>query len=356
MNIYKKIFRGLLFRDDAEQAHTEVADFGQSIQENLLLAKLMEKTFRYDDERLKTNVLGLDFANPVGMAAGFDKNAELIELCYCLGFGFTEIGSVTSEGGLGNDKPRLFRLLEDEAIINRMGLNNDGVEQIAFRLSQINRKFPLGVNIAKTHNPKIMEDKAIEDMVTAYRAVQEHADYVTANVSCPNTKEGKTFEDPQALKELLQEFSRYKTKPLVVKLSPDRTFQEIEKIISVSEDSDVNGYVIGNTSTTREGLGTSSEEIERIGMGGLSGQPIRERSTELVALIYKLTDKPIIGVGGVNSAEVAMEKIRAGASLVQLYTGLIYEGPGLIKRINQGIVAQMELEGYKSIQDMIGTK
>ncbi len=279
-----------------------------------------------------------------------------------LGFGYVEVGSITAKASKGNPQPRLFRLAEDEALINRMGLNNLGAEEIFKRFEENIMDFPVnypvGINIAKTHDPEIMGEKAIEDILFSYKKCKDMGDYVTINISCPNTKEGKTFEQTSALKELLTELRKVKSdNPLLLKVSPDLNRSNIEEIIQIGSDYEINGYVISNTSPNRAGLKTLVNRIEEIGKGGLSGQPVRERSTDLISLVYNLTSgkKTIIGVGGVNSAESAYQKIKAGASLVQLYTGLIYEGPGLVKEINEGLVHLLERDGYGNISEAVGS-
>lgn len=356
-----KIVRPLLFRGDPENIHDKALTIGRYLSESSL-KKLIGFLYDFQDSRLESDFCGISFPNPVGLAAGFDKNAELVNFLPYIGFGFVEIGSVTAEGGKGNTKPRLFRLVEDEAIINRMGLNNYGAERIQERLRKIRPKVPLGVNIAKTHGPGILGELAIRDFCYSFERLYPRGDYITINISCPNTEEGKTFEDKTALEELLSSLmekrdciSRYK-KPVLIKISPDISFEELDDILEVSEKYGINGYVISNTSSRREWLSTPSEHIEKIGKGGLSGKPIRERSTELIRYVYEGLDKPnIIGVGGISSAENAYEKIRAGACLIQVFTGLVYEGPGLVRRIKKGLVNLMERDGFSSISEAVGT-
>jgi dihydroorotate dehydrogenase len=304
---------------------------------------------------------GIDFHSPVGLGAGFDKNGKLLNLFPSLGFGFVEIGSVTAHPGLGNPKPRIFRLPADRAIINRMGLNNDGVDALAHRLSETLRTIPCGINIAKTHDPEILGSRAIDDFCYAFKTISDYADYIALNISCPNTKEGKTFEDPHALDELLSavkslEKGFERKKPLLIKISPDLSYKTLDEILDISEHHGINGYVISNTSLRRDGLMAKAEKISRIGQGGLSGAPIKTRATEMIAYTYTHLKKPfIIGVGGIFSASHAYEKIKAGASLIQVYTGLIYEGPSLVKNINKGLVAFLKADGFSSLKEAVGT-
>ncbi len=300
----------------------------------------------------------------MGLAAGFDKNAELVPLMRALGFGFTEIGSVTAKGGAGNTPPRLLRLPQDEALINRLGLNNDGAELVFDHLAlaplqfSSKRNFPIGVNIAKTHGPYIMGDAAIKDFLATYQRLRRFASYITLNISCPNTLEGKTFEDPAVLQTLLQELfqiDRYNV-PVLVKLSPDLTPQQLDSIIETSSHYGVNGYVIGNTTTSREGLQTDPDVWETFGRGGLSGPFLYNRAREMVSRVYELTEGrvPIIGVGGINSAETAYGMIKAGASLVQIFTGLVYQGPGLVRKINSGLTKLLERDGFHNLSEAVG--
>lgn len=363
-----KLLRPLLFQLDAERAHDvglRAADWAQS-----LAPSVIESLYSYSDERLKQRLFGKIFPNPVGLAAGADKNAELVPFWETVGFGFVEVGSVSAQPSDGNPKPRAFRLKEDAAVINRMGLNNDGAEAIGERLERVAREasIPLGVNVAKTHDPDIMGEAAVEDFRTAFRHVAPHADYVALNVSCPNTREGKTFEDPKALDRLLETIFSAQTShpglktPVLIKLSPPLSERlvfdtELEDLIRVASAHGVDGFIATNTASDREGLRTSTQKLERIGEGGLSGRPLRERSTRLIRYLYRATEGevPIIGVGGVSDAESAYEKICAGASLVQVYTGLIYEGPGLVKRIKEGLVDRIREEGHANISDAVGS-
>jgi dihydroorotate dehydrogenase len=324
------------------------------------MGKAVESLYRFDDDILHSTHLGIDFDNPVGMAAGFDKNGVLTGFLPYLGFGHMEIGSVTAEPRVGNPKPRIFRLPNDKAIINRMGLNNEGVDRVYQRLSRRQSSIPIGVNIAKTHDPKILGDDAIRDFCYSFRTLYPAGEYITINISCPNTEEGKTFEDKVALGELLSairstEDGFQDKKPALVKISPDATYQMVDDILEVTERYGMSGYVIGNTSSKRENLVTNSREIDKIGKGGLSGNPTKKRSTELINYTFKNLDKPfIIGVGGISSAEDAYDKIRAGASLVQVYTGFIYEGPGLPKNINKGISKLLRRDGFSVLGEAVG--
>ncbi len=361
-----QIVRPLLFRLDAERAHTLSLLAARLVQ--ALTPKLVEPLFEYEHDRLKQTLWGLHFPNPVGLAAGVDKNARLVPFWEAVGFGFTEVGSVSAQPATGNPRPRAFRVPEDEALINRMGLNNQGAEAIARRIRKyaFRRHRPLGINIVKTHDPSILGADALEDFRASFRALAPQADYVALNISCPNTREGKTFEEPEALDDLLDVIFTERSAldldvPLLLKLAPplntDVVFDsQVEDIVACAQEYGVHGFIATNTASDRHGLTADDAMLDAIGRGGLSGAPLAERSTHLVRYLYRATDGavPIIGVGGVNSAAAAEAKIRAGASLIQLYTGMVYEGPGLIKRIKKGLVERLQREGLGSIGAIVG--
>lgn len=364
-----RLLRPLLFQLDPERAHrigTGTAKLVQAVS-----PRAVKPLFAFEHAALRQSLWGLDFPNPVGLAAGFDKNARLVPFWASLGFGFAEVGSVSAEPSAGNPPPRAFRLPRDRALINRLGLNNDGAEAVAERLRELRGEgtppLPLGVNLAKTHDPQIMGAAALEDFRRSFRFLAPWAGYVTLNISCPNTREGKTFEAPDALDALLEaifaERSALKLDvPLLVKLSPPASARVVfdsgfEETVQVALAHSVHGFVATNTAPDRAGLQTSASTLHRIGAGGLSGAPLEERATRLVRALYQHTggQVPIIGVGGVDSAEAAYAKIQAGASLVQLYTALVYEGPGLVKRIKKGLVRLLERDGFASIAEAVGS-
>ena len=367
-----RLLRPLLFRMGAEESHRLATGAARLAQR--LRPEVLEPLFRFEDAALYQKVWRLDFKSPVGLAAGFDKNAVLVRFWEALGFGFAEAGSVTARAAEGNAKPRAFRLPEDRALVNRMGLGNEGAAAVAQRLEETRPQHtaPLGINIAKTppsatRAPLTGED-AVEDYRKSFHRLAPHADYVTLNVSCPNTEDGRTFEEPEALRELLEvvfeerERMRLRKLPILIKLSPpatDRLLYDstLDDAVAVALACGVDGFVAANTAPDRTGLTASEERLEAVGAGGLSGPPVAGRSTALVRYLYRLTDGsvPIIGVGGVDSAQAAYEKIRAGASLVQLYTGLVYEGPGLVKTIKEGLAEQLAQDGFGSIPAAVGT-
>lgn len=352
--MYKTLARPLLFRLNSDAAHELAINTAASVSKNKWLLKLAGALYSYEHASLKQKIFGLTFNNPVGLAAGFDKNGSAAPLIAQLGFGFIEIGSITANPSTGNPKPRSFRLPKDESLINRLGLNNDGAQTISRRASKLKLQIPLGINIAKTHNPDIMGDKALNDYKISFDLVKEIADYITLNISCPNTEEGKTFEDPKALDGLLKVLKLNMDSslpPVLVKFSVDLDDVLLKELILVCENHAISGYVATNTSSSRENLKTSSGKLLKIGNGGLSGQAIKHRSTAIIEKISDSTnrEKAIIGVGGINSVEDAVDKFKAGADLLQIYTGLVYEGPGLVKRINKGLVNYLKKEGLDHI-------
>jgi len=336
-----------LFCFDAEGIHDFIVNAGKAVQSLAPLAYLARKACCIEDSRLKTQFCNLSFDNPVGLAAGFDKNAELINFFYNLGFGFIEVGSLSAKQSKGNAKPRIFRSVKEEAVINNMGLPNAGIDAALPRLYE-KRDYPVGVNIAQSSHDGLCADKIVEDVAYAFRKAALVADYIALNISCPNVKEGKIFEEPATLDALLKELKQINSKtPLLVKLSPDLSQQSLEETVFVCSTRSVDGYVISNT---------KSIQYNKIS-GGLSGVPLQKTSTEMIRSVYQLTNgkAPIIGVGGIDSAESAYEKIKAGASLVQVYTGLVYQGPMIAREINQGLIELLEKDGYSNICNAIGS-
>jgi len=368
-SFYTLIAPALFKAFDAEQAHKATLAFGKAIQ----LLPLPPPAAKHDS--LKQKVFGLEFSAPAGVAPGFDKNAELIPLMDSglMSIGFVEVGSVTGRKSEGNPQPRCFRVPLDKAVINRMGLNNDGASRISETLARESGKrrgVVLGVNIAKTHDPKIVDEGALQDFEDSFRAVAKYADYVTINISCPNTKEGKTFEDPDALKGLLDKLLPVRDEvrpglPVLLKLAPppavgadnhDDVLNAAEHLAQIAKDRGVQGFVCTNTASDRANLDTSPYLLKEIGNGGLSGEPIFERSQALIKRVYKATngELPIIGVGGISSPERAYQAIKSGASLVEVYTGMVYEGPTLFGDINRGIEVLLKRDGYSNISEAIG--
>lgn len=352
--MYKFLFRPLLFRLTSDYAHEITIKSASLLGNYKWLQKSTEALYGYSNRSLEQKIGGLRFPNPIGLAAGFDKNGTAAPFMQSLGFGFIEIGSVTANSCIGNPKPRTFRLTEDKSLINRLGLNNEGALTIARRLKYRELTIPMGINIAKTHDPSITGEKAIEDYRTSFELVKNIADYITLNISCPNTTEGKTFEEPEALDYLLQSLgieNDASLPPVFIKFSVDLDDSQLLELLDICEGYTIEGYVATNTSSLRDNLQTSESVVHRMGKGGLSGRAISKKSTATIEKIHSYTKglKTIIGVGGISSTEDAIEKLKAGADLLQIYTGLVYEGPALVKKINRGLVAYMEKHGIDHV-------
>ncbi|OAN59809.1 dihydroorotate dehydrogenase (quinone) [Balneola sp. EhC07] len=337
--LYKSLIKPLIFKKDAEQAHDLALKISGATNQSVILQKLASLLYGGGTD-LEREFWGLKFKNTIGLAAGFDKNGRTPKAMQALGFGFIEIGSITAKPSTGNPKPRAFRLPKDHSLINRMGLNNEGTDVVVNRLRSQNLDIPLGINIAKTNDSAIHGRDAILDYAYSYEKAQNVADYITVNISCPNTGEGKTFEDSEALTSLLKELDpSSNTTPTLVKFSVDTKPEVLSKLVEICEGFGIDGYVATNTSSNREDLITSKERLASIGNGGLSGSAIAKKSDEIILTLYEILQgsKPIIGVGGIDSVESAQRKVDAGADLLQVYTGLVYEGPGLIRGLKKGI-------------------
>lgn len=345
MSLYRRLLRPLLFLTAPDRAHDLAIGLCRRLEGRKWILNRIERHFAVEDPILEREVFGLHFRNPVGLAAGFDKNATALGLMQALGFGHVEVGSVTARPGPGNPKPRNFRLVADESAINRMGLGNDGAEVVAERVRRHEHAMPVGINIAKTNDPQITGQAALEDYRTSLQAVAGVADFITLNISCPNAGDGRTFEEPEALDQLLVFLAIEKVQPcppVLVKLSVDLGPSQLAELVEICSRHRIDGYVAVNTSLSRDGLKTPPERLAQIGSGGLSGRAIAARSTEFIARLQEISSgrQPIIGVGGIFTAADAIEKLEAGASLVQVYTGLIYEGPGIVRAICGGLAAR----------------
>jgi dihydroorotate dehydrogenase len=342
-----RIFKFFIFLFNPERAHHISFWLFKQIFRFPFLKKLWKKSFIVEDRALSKNVFGIDFPNPVGLAAGLDKNATMFREMSGCGFGFIEIGTVTPKPQSGNEKPRLFRLKKDQAIINRMGFNNDGVDAIVARLKNRPKDIIIGGNIGK--NKTTPNENAIDDYLICFNALHSYVDYFVVNVSSPNTPNLRDLQEKEPLKILLstliEENNRKEIrKPILLKIAPDLSEHQLDDIIEIVQVTGIQGVIATNTTISREDLTTDKNTIERIGMGGLSGKPLSKRSTEVIKYLHEKSEGsfPIIGVGGVHSESDALDKMAAGASLIQLYTGFIYEGPGLIKRINKAIICQKQ--------------
>ncbi|WP_310594957.1 quinone-dependent dihydroorotate dehydrogenase [Flavobacterium sp.] len=336
--MYKQLIRPILFFFDPEKVHYFTFSAIRIFSKILGFSSLFRALYEVKDSRLETEVFGLKFKNPVGLAAGFDKNAVLYKELSNFGFGFIEIGTLTPKAQDGNPKKRLFRLKEDSAIINRMGFNNGGVEEAVLRLKK-NNGVLIGGNIGK--NKVTPNEEATSDYEICFDALFDYVDYFVVNVSSPNTPNLRALQDKEPLTQLLQtlqnkNLAKPKQKPILLKIAPDLTDEQLLDIIDIVNETKIAGVIATNTTLSREGL-QSENKIEA---GGLSGKPLEKRATEVIRFLSEKSNKsfPIIGVGGIHSAEDAIEKLEAGASLVQLYTGFIYEGPALVKAINKAIL------------------
>ncbi len=364
--LYRTLLRPLLFRLPPETAHElalHALSNGAAARALRRVAGLREEApSRFGELRR----FGLKFKNPVGLAAGFDKNGVALEGLAALGFGFIEAGTVTSLPQPGSPRPRLFRLPLDCALVNRQGFNNEGAAALARRIERGRPDCVLGVNIGKSRVVAI--EDATADYLASFEAVRARADYVAVNVSSPNTPGLRELQRADLLSALLGELQRRNRElseregrapvPLLLKVAPDLGSGELELIVDVARRASVAAIIATNTTVSREGLRTDAARVESFGAGGLSGAPLRSRSTQIVAALRRLTrgSPEFVGVGGVFSAEDAWEKICAGASLVQLYTGFIYEGAGVVSRINEGLVAILEGEGFRTLDDAVGCR
>ena len=341
--MYKLIIRPILFLFDPEKVHYFIFSLIRFLCKIPFIPSVFRKLYQVNDKKLARNLFGLHFANPVGLAAGFDKNAVLYNELANFGFGFIEIGTVTPQGQVGNPKKRLFRLKDDQGIINRMGFNNDGVEAAIKNLKKNKHKVIIGGNIGKNTDTKL-EDYT-QDYLEVFRELHPFVDYFVLNVSCPNVGSHAKLNDKKYLLELITECQNQNNlfqikKPILLKIAPDLNTTQLDEIIALVAETKIDGVIASNTSTTRDNLKVSRERLKEIGNGGVSGQPIKNQSTKVIKYLADTSNKsfPIIGVGGIHSAEDALEKLNAGADLVQIYTGFIYEGPSLIKKINKALL------------------
>jgi len=339
------LIRKILFRFDPEDVHTWVMKRLSFLYSIPLFRNWLKALFVVKSPPLERRLWDITFPNPVGLAAGFDKDAKYTDVLSCLGFGFIEIGTVTPLAQPGNPKPRLFRLPEDKAIINRMGFNNLGAGQAAHNLKRRKERIIIGGNIGKNKNTP--NELATDDYEKGFRELHKVVDYFVVNVSSPNTPGLRALQDKEPLTQLLmrlqvinKEFK--KTRPILLKIAPDLTDEQLDDIIDIVQTSRIDGIVATNTTISRDKLKTPTDKVSEIGAGGLSGLPLRKRSTEVIRYICSKTrgQLPIIASGGIFTAEDALEKLNAGASLVQVYTGFIYEGPGIAKNICKGLLGK----------------
>lgn len=361
--LYKSLIRPYFFRKDPELSHEAVLHL---LAANEWLYATLEDFYRVEDPRLAVKIGPLNFANPVGLAGGFDKNVTAPKMISAFGFGFMEVGAITAQAQPGNPKPRLYRLPEDDALINRLGFNNEGAEALAIKLDRLRArggrpKIPLGMNIGRT---KIVATKdAVADFLSCFEKLFPHGDFFTLNVSSPNTPNLRDLQEKSLLRELLSAVqqknlqlaarARIEPKAVLVKIAPDMEFSQVDEIIEVVDEVKLTGIVATNaTAFHRDGLKSPNGPEP----GGLSGRPITALVTKFISHIYRNTRGrlPIIGVGGIFDAYDAYEKIKAGADAVQIYTGWIFEGPGAVKRINKGLLRLLERDGLKHVSEAVG--
>ena len=338
--MYKLLVRPLLFSFDPEWVHYFTLNTLKLLNKIPFSSWLFRKIYSYQNSSLEKELFGIKFKNPVGLAAGFDKNGKYIKEMSNLGFGFIEIGTITPKPQPGNPKKRLFRVQNDLAIINRLGINNDGNILCAERLKKNNSDVVIGGNIGK--NTATSNENADTDYIQNFEILHQYVDYFVLNVSCPNVSNFTKLQDVEFLKKLVPQLKKInstkpKKKPILIKISPDLNQDQLDETIDLIRSENLDGIIATNTTTSRNNLKTNKSKIEKIGNGGLSGEPLKNKSTEVIRYISKKTkgNLPIIGVGGIMNPKDALDKIKAGADLIQLYTGFIYEGPSIVKKINQ---------------------
>lgn len=353
---YKHVLKPIFFRNDPEYVHDRMTAIGVRLGRHSIGRVVVRGLFGYKNPILEQEILGIRFRNPVGLSAGFDKNAELTGILPSVGFGFAEVGSITGEPCLGNPKPRLWRLPESQSLAVYYGLKNDGCEAIAEKLRGKHFDIPIGISVAMTNCGENMDLKnAVNDYAKAFRTMEPLASYITVNVSCPNTQSGQPFILPDNLSFLLGVLDEIPTKkPIFIKLSPDLGEKEIDDLLAIARTHRVHGIICTNLTKKRDNPGIVDTDVPQ--KGGLSGKVVQELSDKLLARVYKKEGKRfvLVGSGGVFTAEDAYRKIRLGASLVQLITGMIFEGPQVISEINRGLARLLKRDGFKNIKDAIG--
>lgn len=354
--LYTHVFKPVVFQIDPENIHDSMIIFGESLGKYALVRRVVALLFDYQHPLLVQNIRGIVFRNPVGLSGGFDKNGRLTDILPDVGFGFMEIGSITGERCEGNPRPRMWRLKKSRSLLVHYGLNNMGARTIARCLRGKKFRIPVGINIAKTNNKEtVLKEAGTRDYVRAYHEMRHVGDYVTLNISCPNAYGGCPFTDKVYLEYLLTKLATVpKTKPIFIKLSPDLTEQEIDDIIVLVRRFKLDGFVCSNLTKPRENPHIFDTDFPEY--GGMSGKVVDHLSDRLIEYVFRQVGKEfvIIGVGGIFSAEDAYRKIRKGASLVQLITGMVFEGPQLIGGINHGLVHLLKRDGFQNITEAVG--
>ncbi len=355
--LYKGLLKPFFFARDPEEVHDRMIRVGEGLGKHYLGRSFVSLLFKYSNPVLEQKILGMTFKNPVGLSAGFDKNAELTEIIPSVGFGFAEVGSVTGNPCEGNPKPRLWRLPHSKSLMVHYGLKNDGCIVVSKRLEYKNHEIPIGISVAMTNCVENAEvGVAIQDVEKAFRIMEPLAQYITVNISCPNTHGGQPFMLPENLEKLFVVLDTIKTtKPVFIKLSPDVSFSQIDGILDVARRHRIQGIICTNLTKKRDNPKIADENIPTV--GGMSGKLVEDLSDKLLSYIYTKEGKRfvLVGSGGVFSAEDAYKKIKAGASLVQMITGMIFEGPQVVGKINRGLVSLLERDGFKNISEAVGT-
>lgn len=365
MTLYKSLIRPLLFQCDPEWIHHTTIQAGRILGKSESIRHILHNKYHIQDPRLQTEICGLHFQNPIGLAAGYDKSGDAIPFLESLGFGHIEIGSISANLSHGNPKPRLFRLPQDQAVIVHYGLQNDGAETIADRLTNTSPKHPLGINIVKTncglHAPPDTEDTILSDYLISVRLLKDKGDYLTLNLSCPNTEMGRDFfADKEHIIRFLQTLATESIPcPVFLKVSPIYGIPYIETLLEATEDFKfISGFIFNLAPGKTVPLKTKPQTWQPM-PGAVAGKPVKEQMNTCIKELYRRMDKNryhIIGIGGISTAEDAYEKIQLGASLVQLLTALVYEGPNIVRKINQGLLHLLERDGLSSISEAVGTK
>lgn len=355
-NLYKHGLKPLFFKNDPEATHDVMTKIGMKLGRHSVGKKLVSGLFGYSHPSLSQNILGISFDNPIGLSAGFDKNAELVDIIPSIGFGFTEVGSITGKPCLGNPKPRLWRLPSSQSLVVYYGLKNDGCEVISKRLTNRTFDIPIGISVAMTNCPENLHiEKAVEDFAKAFKTMEPHGSYITVNISCPNTSGGQPFVSPEKLDLLFTTLDLIPTKkPVFIKLSPDMDTSTLDQLLLVVRRHRIHGIICTNLTKKKDNPKILDAHVPHV--GGLSGKVVQDQADNMLAYIYKKEGKNLvlIGCGGVFTAEDAYKKIKLGASLVQMITGMIFEGPQVISEINQGLVNLLMKDGFKNIHEAIG--
>lgn len=355
---YKYLLKPFFFKLDPETVHDWMVGFGHILGEFRFGKALTRSLFYFEHPSLKQKIVGITFKNPIGLAAGFDKDAQLTKIMPEVGFGFEEVGSITGERCSGNDRPRLWRAPNSKSLIVHYGLKSSGAYAIAAKLKRIRFEIPIGTSVAKTNSEAtVPEKKGIADYVKAFEAFREIGDYFTINISCPNTFGGQPFTHPQKLDHLLTELDKIKTnKPIFIKFSPDLKKKHVDAILKVCDSHRIHGLILSNLTKNRNNQAIKDKNLPSY--GGMSGKVVEELSNKLIGYVYKKTKGKyvIVGVGGIFNAEDAYKKIKLGASLLQLITGMIYEGPQVIGDINRGLVKLLKKDSFKNISEAVGAE